>query len=160
MKLTKIFAIGLLTLAGGFMISSCVDQSGNGISGALDSDSGSLVLKDSARTGGGFTFLPLGMYMSVLDYDDGILTVGISNQSGYRMSYGGEYYLQKKNGDSWIDMPLPEGYVFKEGVKQIDDLDENFEKYDLSVFGKLGPGEYRLRKMDLDVSFTLVGNKS
>ena len=103
-----------------------------------------------------FAFVPMGVYMSALNYDDGILSVSISNQSGKPISYGGEYYLQKLSGDEWIDLRLPEGYVFTEGVKRLGDLDESTESYDISVFGKLGPGKYRLKKTGIDATFTLV----
>lgn len=156
MKSVRAALIILLFVAGFFGVFACANQYGEKSVAKKENGCKVLKLKDSARTSGQIAFLPLGVYMSALDYEDGILSVLISNQSGYTMTYGGEYYLQKKDGDKWIDLPLPENFIFPEGAKSIKDLDDNIEKYDLNIFGGLEAGQYKIKKMDFETTFVLT----
>lgn len=97
--------------------------------------------------------LPLGIYLKVVNYNSGFVTAKLINNSGYTMTYGEEYGLQKYEEGMWIDLaPQKEMYDFEE-VHEIEDLKEVVLVYDLSVFGDLPKGHYRLTKTDLSAEF-------
>lgn len=101
----------------------------------------------------GLSTMPLDMTMEVVDYKDGIVTVDIDNHSGYEMTYGDEYYLERQEGDEWISLEAVEDYSWNDAVHTIEDLQVDTVTYDLSVFGDLQPGTYRLVKTDMYAIF-------
>lgn len=103
----------------------------------------------------GVADLPLRMYMTVKSYDPQTqqLTVEISNQSGYEMTYGNEYSLRVKDGEEWKGVPAKEEYAWTEEAHILKDLEKAEEVYDLSYFGPLDPGTYMFCKTDLEAEF-------
>ena len=100
--------------------------------------------------------LPLDITMRVVDYKDGILTVEIDNHSGYEMEYGNEYSLQKLEGEEWVEVKPKQEYGWMDIAHIIPDLTVNTETYDLTPFGTLSPGKYKLVKDDLEAEFELT----
>ena len=99
--------------------------------------------------------MPLGIYLNVMDYENGILQVKLINVSGYTMTYGNEYWLQKKTDTGYINVEPQKEYAWDEVSYEIEDMREVTLSYDLSVFGDLEAGEYRLCKTDLSADFEL-----
>lgn len=46
--------------------------------------------------------MPLEMTMTAVKFENGILTLEIDNHSGYEMTYGEDYELQRQEGDSFV----------------------------------------------------------
>lgn len=108
-----------------------------------------------AEAAGQIATLPLGIYLKVEEYKDGFVTARLINNSGYLMTYGDEYGLQKCEEGVWLDLaPVKEIYDFGE-KHEIEDLKEIQLVYDLSVFGDLPKGHYRLMKTDLSAEFDI-----
>ena len=116
-------------------------------------------LPDSESQDQNISTLPLDITMRVVDYKDGILTVEIDNHSGYEMEYGDEYSLQKLEGEEWVDVESKQEYGWDEIAHIIPDLTVNTETYDLTPFGTLSPGKYKLVKNDLEAEFELTEDK-
>lgn len=93
--------------------------------------------------------------LSVKDYQDGIVTVELFNQSGYTMIYGEEYSLQKYENEEWVDVKAKRAYTWNEIAHEIKDMETVELQYDLSVFGSLKAGRYRLIKNDMMAEFEL-----
>lgn len=104
----------------------------------------------------GIAFLPLGVYMRPVSYEAGQLEVVIDNQSGADYYYGKDYMLQKKDGENWIDVEPVEDYGWPKISLMVKDTETATESYDLTVFGNLTAGTYKLVKNDLETEFTLV----
>ena len=103
----------------------------------------------------GVSTMPLDMTMEVVDYKDGQVTVEIDNHSGYEMTYGDEYYLKRQEGNDWVAVEAVEDYSWEDEVHTIEDLQVDTVTYNLTVFGDLEPGKYRLEKTDLYAEFTI-----
>lgn len=117
----------------------------------------SVCLNRENKSEDGNSSLPLGVYMRVTDYDayEQTLTVDISNQSGYEMAYGDEYSLQILEDEEWVDIEPTKEYGWHDIVHILPNLETAEEVYDISMFGKLDEGTYRLCKTDLFAEFTL-----
>lgn len=100
--------------------------------------------------------MPLDMTMRVIGYEDGIVTVEIDNHSGYEMGYGEEYTLQRLEGEEWVDVQPEKEYAWKDVLHTIPDLTVVKETYDLTVFGNLPAGKYKLVKNDLEAEFEIT----
>ena len=100
----------------------------------------------------GISYLPLGMYMDVIQYEKDQITVEIRNESGYTMEYGNEYGIQKLENEEWIDIQPKEEIVWTMETHVIEDLETKEETYDLSHYD-LEKGSYRLVKDDLYATF-------
>lgn len=106
--------------------------------------------------GGGIAHLPLGMYMTVQDVTDGVATVLIDNQSGYEMSYSTYYALQKELNGEWYELPIVKTNVgFNDIAYELQDLEQATVQCDLTIFGDLDSGRYRLVKDDMTAEFNL-----
>ena len=116
-----------------------------------------LVLVPAKEKNPGVSYLPLGMYMTVTDYDDQdmMITAVISNQSGFTMSYGEDYEVQRKGKKEWEDLEPKEPLCYADTEYELEDLKEVTVHYDLSVYGKLTKGTYRLCKENMFAEFTL-----
>lgn len=100
------------------------------------------------------------IYMQAVHYEDGRITVRICNQSDYTMIYGNEYWLCKLENDEWVTVKSKKEYAWDEIAHELQSGCYVEVSYDLSVFGKLKAGTYRLMKNDLAAEFTLeVENK-
>lgn len=105
--------------------------------------------------------LPLIMKLKAVDYDNGILTVSISNQSGYDMTYTDDFILAKSddNGQTYAHL-FKTGSAFmsseKENSYEIADLETQELKCDLRVFGKIEAGMYMIIIGDMRAEFQLI----
>lgn len=101
----------------------------------------------------GVSDLPLGIKVSVVNLDSGILTLNVDNQSGYEMSFDKYGQLQRLD-DDWTNIDMIDGAIIEESVYTLKDL-ENIEiSYDLNnLYGNLNKGTYRLLWEDTEVRF-------
>lgn len=104
----------------------------------------------------GIAYLPLGMYLTVQKVEDGIATVLIDNQSGYTMSYGEAYSLEQEQDGQWQELPAQEELSFHDLAHELQDLEQATITCDLTYWGELAPGHYRLVLGDLTGEFTLT----
>ena len=72
------------------------------------------------------------------------------------MEYGNEYSLQKLEGEDWVEVKPKQEYGWTDIAHIIPDLTVNTETYDLTPFGTLSPGKYKLVKDDLEAEFELT----
>lgn len=126
------------------------------IAGKPDGDSDGLVLQTEEDQNGDISFLPLGVYLKPVSYENGMLTMVIDNQSGDDYYYGKEYMLQKQYGEEWFDVDPVEEYGWPKISLMVKDLETAYEVYDLTVFGELEAGTYKLVKNELEAEFTLM----
>lgn len=104
----------------------------------------------------GIATLPLETYMTVQDVTGGIVTAVIDNQSGYDFEYSEYYALQKEIGGAWYALPITQTNVgFNDIAHILPDLEQATVRCDLTIFGELTPGRYRLVKDGLYAEFTL-----
>lgn len=101
---------------------------------------------------------PEGVSMAVTEYRDGIATVSIDNQSGDGIEYGEAYGLQKEIEGRWYELPMAVTNVgFADIAMVLNDQGQAEETCDLTIFGELGEGNYRLIKDDMAAEFFLDG---
>ncbi len=104
----------------------------------------------------GIADLPLEMYLTVTDVTDGVATVVINNQSGYVMTYGTYYTLQMELDGSWYELPVMDtGVGFEDIAYELADGQQVTETCDLTIYGDLEPGHYRLVKDGMTAEFDL-----
>ncbi len=70
--------------------------------------------------------------------------------------YGKEYFLQKKVEGEWEELEAAEPYAWPKISLMLKDTESTTEIYDLTVFGELEAGEYKLVKNELEAEFTLA----
>lgn len=99
--------------------------------------------------------LPLRTYLTIQDITDGIATVLIDNQSGYEMSYSEYYSLQLERDGEWYTLPPREPLAFSDIAYVLQDLEQATVTCDLTVYGDLAAGHYRLVKDDVAAEFWL-----
>ena len=99
--------------------------------------------------------LPLRTYLTIQDITDGIATVLIDNQSGYEMSYSEYYSLQLERDGEWYTLPPREPLAFSDIAYVLQDLEQATVTCDLTVYGDLAAGHYRLVKDDMAAEFWL-----
>lgn len=105
----------------------------------------------------GISTLPLDIMLEAVEYKDGYLMCNITNQSGYTYTFGEEYALEKKDNEEWVRLEPIEDFGWHDIEIVVEDLEERLLTYDLSIFGNLEVGEYRLIiDNDLCAEFTLV----
>lgn len=114
-----------------------------------------LSLKVEDNENEGIAFLPLGVYLRPIAYENGQLKVEIDNQCGSDYYYGMDYALQKKDGENWIDVEPVVEYGWPKISLMVKDTEKATEEYDLTVFGDLEAGSYKLVKNELEAEFTL-----
>ena len=114
-----------------------------------------LTLKKTEEKKSEASTMPLGMYLTVTDYENGMLTAELANQSGYTMTYGEAYGLEKLVDGSWTVLEPVTEIFWQETATEIADLKTDTLLCDLSIFGDLTAGEYKLTKPDLEAAFTL-----
>lgn len=98
---------------------------------------------------------PLEIYLSVTDYKDGTLTVLISNQSGDEMKHTEEFELEVEADGAWERLTPQEKDNVQTEFYSIADLEEVEIECDLTSYGVLESGHYRLIMDDLITEFTL-----
>lgn len=99
--------------------------------------------------------LPLDMTMEAVSFVDGILTLEIDNHSGYTMTYGNDYVLQKWENGDWTDVVPEQEYAWNDIAHEIVDLTKATVTCDLTFFGELPEGRYKLIKSELEAEFEL-----
>ena len=97
-----------------------------------------------------------GIVMSVEDIQSDGITVSITNNSGEEFSYGKYFSLQKQIDSKWYTMPVQAGNVgFEDIAYVLQDGKAANETYDLSIYGTLEPGIYRLIIENISAEFTV-----
>ena len=99
--------------------------------------------------------LPLRTYLTIQDITDGIATVVIDNQSGYEVSYGECYALQLERDGEWYTLQPREPLAFIDIAYILQDLEQATVTCDLTPYGDLAAGHYRLVKDDMAAEFWL-----
>ena len=102
---------------------------------------------------------PEGVSMTVTDFTDGTAVVCIENQSGGTITYGTAYALQKEIEGRWYALPLAVTNIgFEEIAIILENQEQAEETCDLTIFGELEEGNYRLLKDDMAAEFSLDAN--
>ena len=102
--------------------------------------------------------MPLEMTMTAVKFENGILTLEIDNHSGYEMTYGEDYELQRQEGDSFVKVESESDIVWHDIACSIPDLTKATVTCDLKPYGKLQAGVYKLIKSDMEAVFELTAD--
>ena len=102
--------------------------------------------------------MPLEMTMTAVKFENGILTLEIDNHSGYEMTYGEDYELQRQEGDSFVKVEPESNIAWKDIAYSIPDLTKATVTCDLKPYGKLQAGVYKLIKSDMEAVFELTAD--
>lgn len=103
--------------------------------------------------------LPEGVTMTVNSLTNGTAVVKIENRSGGEIEYGMHYGLQKEIEGKWYTLPIVRTNVGFDAVALIlGDQGEAEESCDLTIFGELEEGNYRLVKDGMTAEFSLDEN--
>ena len=105
----------------------------------------------------GISTMPMEVLMEVTDYTDGIITLVIDNQSGYVHTYGEDFSLEKLNDSGeWNKVQcIDKDYGWNDIAHELQDLETVEIKHDLSIFGTLTSGTYRIWKSDVCAEFEI-----
>ncbi|MDO4961801.1 MAG: hypothetical protein Q4E57_08130 [Eubacteriales bacterium] len=161
---TAAFACGCTGAKGVFGAgagTAAVNAGGPGAAEAPGKQGKTLKLKETgidANAAAGISVMPLGIFMTVTDYDaeSGRINAVISNESGHDLGYGEDFWLEEKTSGEWVRVEPKEEYSWIEVWHELKDLESAEVSYNLSYFGELHAGDYRLCKTDLYAEFTLV----
>lgn len=102
--------------------------------------------------------MPLEMTMTAVKFENGILTLEIDNHSGYEMTYGEDYELQRQEGDSFVKVEPESDIGWHDIACSIPDLTKATVTCDLKPYGKLQAGVYKLIKSDMEAVFELTAD--
>lgn len=102
--------------------------------------------------------MPLEMTMTAVKFENGILTLEIDNHSGYEMTYGEDYELQRQEGDSFVKVEPESDISWNDIAYSIPDLTKATVTCDLKPYGKLQAGVYKLIKSDMEAVFELTAD--
>ena len=102
--------------------------------------------------------MPLEMTMTAVKFENGILTLEIDNHSGYEMTYGEDYELQRQEGDSFVKGEPESDIGWHDIACSIPDLTKATVTCDLKPYGKLQAGVYKLIKSDMEAVFELTAD--
>ena len=102
--------------------------------------------------------MPLEMTMTAVKFENGILTLEIDNHSGYEMTYGEDYELQRHEGDSFVKVEPESDIAWKDIAYSIPDLTKATVTCDLKPYGELQAGVYKLIKSDMEAVFELTAD--
>lgn len=101
--------------------------------------------------------LPLGMYLSVKEVKDGVVTLEIDNQSGYEMTYTADFALETEKDGQWESVPVQAGAAIVDVLYTIADLETQEYEIDLhAMYGELEAGHYRLSQEDMAAEFDIA----
>lgn len=98
---------------------------------------------------------PEGISMELVSLEDGKIRVRFANQSGQEWTYGYYYSLQVLLDGAWYQVPPQEEYGVIDLACILPDGESREETYNLSFFGQLPPGTYRLVAEQLTAEFTV-----
>ena len=105
----------------------------------------------------GIAQLPLTIRMDVLSCSDGILTVCVINDSGYRMPVSADWQLELLSEDGTCS--IASGRIEEadeESLLWTEDCTRTELALDLGGPGSLSPGRYRIRMGELSADFSLA----
>lgn len=102
--------------------------------------------------------MPLEMTMTAVKFENGILTLEIDNHSGYEMTYGEDYELQRQEGDSFVKVEPESDIGWHDIACSIPDLTKATVTCDLKPYGELQAGVYKLIKSDMEAVFELTAD--
>ncbi|MCC8181780.1 MAG: hypothetical protein LIO45_02185 [Clostridiales bacterium] len=105
----------------------------------------------------GISTMPLEMTMTVQDITDGVVTVLIDNQSGYEMEYGEYFALEMEREGEWYVLPPKDALDFIGIAYILPDMEQAEATCDLTAYGELEAGHYRIVKDDMTAEFWLDG---
>lgn len=121
-----------------------------------------LLLTHEENSNGEIAALPLGMYLKILDFENGVLKLELDNQSGYKMEYTEIWKIEVENGADYQELGVIYGQAGKEAASEKElkstillDLTKVVLNCDLNSLGELKPGHYRIWMEDLESEFTL-----
>ena len=123
---------------------------------AADAESGSSITDDGKDHN--ISTMPLEMTMTAVKFENGILTLEIDNHSGYEMTYGEDYELQRQEGDSFVKVEPESDIAWHDIAYNIPDLTKATVTCDLKPYGKLQAGVYKLIKSDMEATFELTAD--
>lgn len=123
---------------------------------AADAESGSSIT--DAGKDHNISTMPLEMTMTAVKFENGILTLEIDNHSGYEMTYGEDYELQRQEGDSFVKVEPESDIAWHDIAYNIPDLTKATVTCDLKPYGKLQAGVYKLIKSDMEATFELTAD--
>jgi len=95
--------------------------------------------------------MPLEMTMTAVKLE-------IDNHSGYEMTYGEDYELQRQEGDSFVKVEPESDIRWHDIACSIPDLTKATVTCDLKPYGKLQAGVYKLIKSDMEAVFELTAD--
>ena len=103
------------------------------------------------------------MGMNTVQYEDGILTVLITNRLGESSVYTDDYVLaRKKDGETGYSSMVPISLQVSDAepeTYEIEDEKKGELACDLRIFGKVEPGSYMLILDNMQTTFELVGKE-
>jgi len=95
---------------------------------------------------------PKGITMTLEAWEDDAVTVTITNESGAEWSYGEYYNLQVLLDGVWYEIPaVPGNWSFHDIAFTIQDGENQDKTYNLTMYGNLPAGKYRLVAENLSV---------
>lgn len=104
--------------------------------------------------------LPEKVTVAAVKLEDGLLTVKITNTGRDDFSYGKSFAVQKQENGEWQEIPtLPADWKYDESecvVKKFSTFDHT---YDLSIYGELPDGKYRLVTDKFSADFYIDNSK-
>lgn len=100
--------------------------------------------------------MPLDVTMELVGIEDNIATLTIDNHSGEEFSYGSYFALQRQIDGVWYEMVMGDNVAFDDVAYILLDMEQATVTCDLSVYGDLEPGMYRLLKDGMAVEFAIV----
>ncbi len=94
--------------------------------------------------------------MQVITYTDGIVTLFIENHSEQEYIYGENFSLEKENHvGEWETVLWPDGYAWHDIAYVLPAFDSCEIEHNLSIFGTLPSGNYRIVKDELSAEFII-----
>ena len=99
---------------------------------------------------------PEDVRMEVLDLRDGLLTVWLGNTGGAVYEYGGYYTLLWEVDGHWSERTPEEEYGVEDVLYTLADGEQREHTFDLTPYGDLEGGRYRLCLGELTADFVLT----
>lgn len=162
---TSVFLVG--KIPGGETGEEDAEAAADAESGSSMTDAGADNTADNSMAAGStgiismednISTMPLEMTMTAVKFENGILTLEIDNHSGYEMTYGEDYELQRQEGDSFVKVEPESDIAWHDIAYNIPDLTKATVTCDLKPYGKLQAGVYKLIKTDMEVTFDLTAD--
>ena len=162
---TSVFLVG--KIPGGETGEEDAEAAADAESGSSITDAGADNTADNSMAAGStgiismednISTMPLEMTMTAVKFKNGILTLEIDNHSGYEMTYGEDYELQRQEGDSFVKVEPESDIAWHDIAHNIPDLTKVTVTCDLKPYGKLQAGVYKLIKTDMEVTFDLTAD--